>query len=236
MPNLLAIFEKSTLGAIFIGCLLLAGNCFAQGGGVGNTPQAVSPVQAGAARGAPASNSPDNIPAASDSSLAQSAVQPAPIAEDARYRAFFKLIAAIDEFADKLEKEGKPDAAKAWRTHLQRGAGLSEEEGVLMKEIAFDFNQAQASKTVELKAAIAALRIQHAGSVSPQASLTPELAQLEADRQQILNSHLDQLKSQLGAQSFSKLDAYTQDLFKASTTVPLPDAALQVPPPKGGAQ
>jgi hypothetical protein len=146
----------------------------------------------------------------------------------------------VDDLADKLEKEGKPEAATAWRNHVRQRVGLNELEGTVMKEIAFDCNKALAASNTELKAALAGFRTAHPGSTSREALMSPDLAQLNTSYKQISDSHLEQLTQQLGQTSFSKLDAFVRDLFKASVTVSpnqqATPAAKKIPLSTGGAQ
>jgi hypothetical protein len=221
MKNTLAgIFRKHTAFAVLLGCLLWAENGSSQSG-IATPGNSQSPRQAGvgAAPGAPASANAGRAPAIATSGLAQPVLQASPVAEDALYRMFFRFLGTIDQLADKLEKEGKLEAADAWRTHAQRGAGLNEQEGALMREIAFDCNKALETSNAELRTAVAGFRVKHPGSDPHEALLSPDLAQLRTDHQQIFASHLDQLKSQLGKSSFQKLDAYVRELFKASVTL-----------------
>jgi hypothetical protein len=134
---------------------------------------------------------------------------------------FFRFMAAMDEFADKLEKEGKPEAAKAWRTHAQRAAGLGEQEGALLKEIASNCNLALANKDTELKTTIESALGQKADFISLRDAANPQLDRLSAERKEISDAHLDRMKAALGEESFRKLDAYVKDVFKSSTVVPV---------------
>lgn len=175
--------------------------------------------------------------AAAHASLAQSqpAADPAPTArpglaaaggaalpEEVRYRLFFRYVAHLDAFAADLAKKGDTKAAAAWHTVLQRRAGLSDQEGEVMKRIASDALQALAANEAQLKPALATFRAQRldAKSAPPQ-----EIQQLQAARREIVPSHVEQLKEQLGEVAFKKLDAYVGTLYRNAVTTKAPGAS-----------
>jgi hypothetical protein len=222
-------FRKYLAFGMLIGCLLSGHRSFAQGTTLGSSGLQSSSKNGAAPSAQKSSDQTDTGPA-------PTVAQAAPMAEEAKYRMFFRFIASAEAFAGKLEEEGKHDAANAWRSHVQRGAGLTEQEGAILKEIALDFNQAHNANNAKLTAAISSLRAQSLPGASQPVPMTPELVQIQADRQQILSAHVDQLKTQLGDASFKKVDAYIKDLYQSSVTAPLPSQPAQTSLPKGGAQ
>lgn len=157
----------------------------------------------------------DPAPAARPGLAAGGAALP----EDVRYRLFFRYVAHLEAFAADLEMKGDAKAAAAWRAVLQRRAGLSEQEGAVMKRIASDAIQALAANEAQLKPALATFRAQRldAKSAPPQ-----EIKQLQAARREIVTSHVEQLKEQLGEVAFKKLDAYVSTLYQNAVTTKAP--------------
>jgi len=59
---------------------------------------------------------------------------------------FFRHLASLDAAADKAVAEGNPDASE-WKSVIQREAGLTDEEGAILKEVAYACNQALSEPT-----------------------------------------------------------------------------------------
>jgi hypothetical protein len=148
-----------------------------------------------------------------------------------RYRFFFLHLASLDKLAADQEAKGKD--GKAWRTHAQRAAGLSEEEGKIMKQIAFECNQAASDVTAQADALMATYRTQVAAAPTavPPAEQRRQLAEQKI---QIINAHIDRLRSMLGDTAFQKLDTYLKETFKAEVrTSPATSAAQGAATTKG---
>ena len=146
------------------------------------------------------------------------------------YRFFFHHLANLDELAAKREAAGKD--GEAWRTHDQKVARLTAQEGEVLKRVAYACNQALAEQDQRISAALAAWRRQDPDARSRHATLPPELAQLWAGRAEIVDSHVEQLRALLGEASFKKLDGYVQGNFrpaKQALTAP-----AQPPAPSSG--
>jgi hypothetical protein len=144
------------------------------------------------------------------------------------YHMFFMHLANLDAFAAKLEADGKD--GKRWRTHDERFAGLTADEGDTMRKVAFDCNKALEDQDKKIQDAIRAIRQQYPNTfpiVPP-----PELDQLWTDRTQIILSHMKQLQSLLGDSSFQKLDDYVQSNFHP-VKQNLPSSAPLKSPNKG---
>jgi hypothetical protein len=234
----LVSLRKYAVLAVLTGCFLWTGSGFSQSGAVAR-PQTSDQTKPGT--GLAIAGDPSQDAATASASQTKTVLQSTPLSDEALYRMFFRFVATVDDLADKLEKEGKPEAATAWRNHVRQRAGLNELEGTVMKEIAFDCNKTLTTSNAELKTAITGFRAAHPRSTASQALMSPELSDVRTSYQQITSSHLEQLKVQLGQASFDKLDAFVRDLFKASATISPADqqaapATKRIPRSTGGAQ
>jgi hypothetical protein len=234
----LVSLRKYAVLAVLTGCFLWTGSGFSQSGVVA-PPQTSDQTKPGT--GPAAAADPSQDAATASASQTKTVLQSTPVSDEVLYRMFFRFVATVDELADKLEKEGKPEAATAWRNHVRQRAGLNELEGTLMKEIAFDCNKTLTTSNAELKTAITGFRATHPRSTASQALMSPELSEVRTSYEQITSSHLERLKVQLGQPSFDKLDAFVRDLFKASATISPVDqqatpAAKRIPRSTGGRQ
>jgi len=128
-------------------------------------------------------------------------------------------VANLDRVAAQEEARGK-DGDK-WRTHDQRAAGLSEDEGTIVRQVAHDCNQAVSTMDAHIQMEASTLRT---NNPTGQGRNTPLPATLEyrwQQRIQIITSHIDQLRSMLGEDSFQKLDGYVHREFEPNVmTVP----------------
>jgi hypothetical protein len=134
------------------------------------------------------------------------------IATYAIYRFFFLNIGLLEDAADRDERRGDTRRASLWRTHEQRAANLTETEGAMVKQVAFECNQAVKDEDAKIQAEISDFRAQARGdrSVPP----PPEFVTLGDERKAIINAHIDKLREILGDSSFQKLDSYVHSAFR----------------------
>ncbi len=142
------------------------------------------------------------------------------------YRFFFLNMALLEDAAARDEHNGKPQNAALWRTHEQRAASLSEAEGAMVKELAFQCNQAVKDEDTKIQTAISNFRSQTGGdrTVPP----PPELLAMGDERKAIINAHIDKIHEVLGESSFQKLDSYVHAAFKPQV-ITLPKPASPAP-------
>jgi hypothetical protein len=131
------------------------------------------------------------------------------------YRFFFLHLDDLDQVA--LQEEARGNSGEGWRSHEERAAQLNEEEGKILKQVAYDCNKALRDLDEKAKATIAASRAQDPNGKSVNLPLPPELVSLQDEQIAIVNSSVDDLRVKLGADSFKKLDDYIQTRFKTST-------------------
>jgi transglutaminase/protease-like cytokinesis protein 3 len=126
------------------------------------------------------------------------------------YRIFFSHVDELDLEADKLDAQGKD--GNDLRTHDQRLSGLTDGEAALMKQIAHDCNQNLQTQKAKVHEDIEAYRAQnhaHAGSMPP-----GEMEKSIEMRNETVTSHLAELRSALGENSFQKLDKYVRNMIQ----------------------
>jgi len=129
------------------------------------------------------------------------------------YEFFFSHLNHLDKEADRQTALGNEAAAKLWRSHEQLAAGLDAQEANALKNVAFDCNKSLAKKDTEIR--IVAKAFQQANATQGSRSLTPssDLQVLWQDRVQIINQHIDRLRSLIGEERFQALDTYIRANF-----------------------
>jgi len=140
-----------------------------------------------------------------------------PISAETRYQFFFMHLATLEKVADELDKKGKD--GNLMRGYEAHAAGLNQAEEAVMKRIAFDCNQALAELDQKRAQMVQAFRAQHPDKEYFHTPLPPEMKQLQQEKITIIQSHMEELKSDLGADMFQKLDAYMQQRMASAISV-----------------
>lgn len=138
------------------------------------------------------------------------------------YGFFFSHLAHLDEVADEQEALGNRTEADGWRSYEQRAVGLTEEEGRFLKQVAYACNQAVKDQDAKTQGAVKAFREDHGRSAWPRdvnSDMPPDPARLWDERTQLIETHIDQLRSRFGTDAFEKLDRRIQATFKSSVKV-----------------
>ncbi len=171
------------------------------------------------------------------------AAVPSAIPEQTRYRMYFHHVMLLEQWAAKgatetqaqveqLDGAGdtkKADAARAkleriqkggWWEHVQAAAHLSDQQTGILHRIVDDYIQTSSRQDAQTAAAMARYRADlHNAELKAQ-------AKAEWDQgQEILTSHIQQLHTELGADAFSRLDAFVTDSVQGGsngTTHPAP--------------
>jgi hypothetical protein len=170
-------------------------------------------------QGAPAATSADPATSAQDAQ-AQLLTQAAP--DFILYGSFFQHVADMDKIAAKRESEGKNEAG--FREHDWRAAGLTEEEGASMKEIALDCIQRLQEQRDQMRAQYAAQAIDPSDDRATRGTANAIIRPSET-RRQIVEDHIAQLKQTLTDESYAKLDGYVRTLLGWKSV----NAPLQAP-------
>lgn len=138
------------------------------------------------------------------------------------YRFYFAHLENLDRVAAQQEAAGKEGLG--WRTHEARAAGLTPEEGEVLRQVAADCNRLVRENRSRLQAALAPERSpKSAGKAvqDPQENILP----LAADDERAVLERVDELRTRLGEAAFQKLDRYLRASFRPRITtraVPAP--------------
>jgi hypothetical protein len=164
---------------------------------------------------------PANPPASDrNSPLAAPPQSQAAIPQNVLFELFFNNMGALNQVADSDEKAGKHVSAAEWRRYDQKGAGLNDAEGDILRETVLDCLRMLKEQDVKIRASASKDRAQATpGVIGP---TPPELIQLVEDRKKIVSDHIESLKEALGDASFNKLDTYVHSSFHAEVIVPKP--------------
>ncbi|MES1243970.1 MAG: Ig-like domain-containing protein [Acidobacteriota bacterium] len=109
---------------------------------------------------------------------------------------FFLHLANLDAAADEAEAAGRPaEEVKPWRSHDQRAAGLTDEEGAILRQVAGGCRQFLKERDDWRRLA---------GTAASQAP---------AGRKPIVGSSVDELRARLGEEAFRKLYQYVHAKF-----------------------
>jgi hypothetical protein len=151
-----------------------------------------------------------------------------PLPDDLIFGLFFQYVAALERAASDTD-------VVRLRMQIQSAAGLSNKEWTTLALVASENTQALMDNGEKLRAAMTSFRssminqgatVPPSTSVSMDAKLSAARQDFEKARNQIVNAHIQQLKSKLFESSFTKLNSCVRDLYKSYQTtalVPLSD-------------
>jgi hypothetical protein len=152
---------------------------------------------------------------------AQAAARPAP--PEVLYLFLFEHLVSLNDAASKQEAKGQ--GRGSYGTVYSRAAGLTDDEGAILNQVALDWKEKQDEVDARRKAILDARR---AEPNPPKNLLTmDEFSQFGKEGIDITLAHIEELKSQLGNASFAKLDAYVKVRFRPA--VAHPERPLRMP-------
>jgi hypothetical protein len=147
------------------------------------------------------------------------------------YRQLFHQVVALNEYADQLESQGK--APSSARSVFKRQAELTDEQALILARIATECEREVKQQDLKAKAIIDAYSAQYPdGRVldgQPPAPPSPELASMQADRNDIILRARDRLRVALGEEEFSRFEAFAKRHI-APNIKPLSAAQLRALP------
>ena len=147
--------------------------------------------------------------------------------ERSYYSHLFHHIVFLNRKADEQEQSGKD--GEPLRTLYRRQIGLSEKQSRALYEISLDCVNAVAQQDKKAKQIIDQLRAQYpSGKIEQGEKLRPPPAELQAmqeERNQIILAARNRLRSALGEENFSRLDAFV----KTSVTLDTRQIAKTMP-------
>jgi len=126
--------------------------------------------------------------------------QATPIPDYIIYDAFFYRVKWLNDLADKYDSRGKAASAGYFRSTLQRTAGLTAQEQAAVKAIAADW------RAGDLGIVNTAQGLAKAGAAANAA----QLHALAVQRQQLVASHVSQLRAAMGSARFQQLDRFVR--------------------------
>jgi hypothetical protein len=135
------------------------------------------------------------------------------------YESYFEHIAVLDKAATQLEAKGKD--GKPWRAFEQHQTGLTDEEGSTLKKTAYDCNQAVKEIDEKFQKVKTDFHSQHPSDFY-RYQRPPELEQLWADRQQVIEFHINELRRGLSEESFQRLDSHVHSIYGVTKRVGRP--------------
>jgi hypothetical protein len=145
------------------------------------------------------------------------------------YYFLFGDLLVSQQSAAEVKSRGKSDTY--YQTLYSRQAGLTDDEGGIVNQVALDWEQQQDAINARRQAILDARR---AEPNPPKNLLTmDEFSQFGHEEIANTDEHIEQLKSQLGDASFEKLDAYVRARYKPTTPDPDPNPSGKHSPPKG---
>jgi CHRD domain len=126
-----------------------------------------------------------------------------------KYAFFFRYLAQVDASAADDEAAGLKGNAAERPLRVARAAKLTESEGAILKEVAFECDQALASLDARLRAMSTI-------GVGP----SPEALRLWDERTHLADPYVARLRARLGDAAFTNLDTYIGDHFGGAPDVP----------------
>lgn len=141
----------------------------------------------------------------------------------ATYEVFFRQVASLEDLAAMWVSQGKIGAEP--RGYIEAHAHLTPTEAAAVKSVSLDCRSQVTATANTAGPLIDSARSQAASLGTPTAATLAQLHSLEIQREQIVNSHIQQLQQALGANRYQVLDAHVrQTLSMKGFVVNLPSA------------
>ncbi len=136
------------------------------------------------------------------------------VPDSVTYGFFFQHLSDLDDFA--LRQIAIGQDGEGWRTHVQHEAGLTDDEGAILKEVAYDSIRAVKKVDAKLQPLLgsrpAMVNRQSISSITPPS----EASLLLEERWRVIVEHLATLRARLGEDAFQKLDRYVDQKIRTS--------------------
>lgn len=151
------------------------------------------------------------------------------------YDRMFSLILKFKKMAE--EQAARDEAATAFHGYFAREASLDDLQAGILQETAADYVEAAGLVDSQAETIIEQLRMQNPVAVSEGQFIqpSPELLQLQEQRNKLALHYRDQLQSLLGSDKFNELDNFVMGRF-ASGFQSLPLSSVQESKNAGGNQ
>jgi len=136
------------------------------------------------------------------------------VPEHVTYRHLFHHAYLFNEKADKEERQGRSEAAAALRSIYKREAELSDEQTRIFNEVAAECEREVIEQDKKAKVIIDAFRAKYPGGEVPNGEPlpppSPELAQMQLERNAIILRSRDRLRAALGEEEFSRFKHFVK--------------------------
>lgn len=135
---------------------------------------------------------------------------PGPLPDHVVYCLFFEHVLTSDREAMSQESRGYDNPAMLQRD--QRAANLNDDEGNILKQVAYDWDLEMKKVDAKVTAARKEFQSRYPPRLFPGLA-PPGLEQFEKEKEMATNNSIYQLRSGLGEASFAKLDQYVRTNF-----------------------
>ena len=136
------------------------------------------------------------------------------------YRHFLAYQAHLDHVADALEKQGKDGSD--FRNHFQKKLDFTDEEFALVRASGLRLETALQKEDAQAQTLIKATRAKFPQSAMGQPvalpSVPPELLAMQKERDQLIDTEVKNLRSQLGPPAAARLDSFLENDFASTLT------------------
>lgn len=137
------------------------------------------------------------------------------VPEHVAYRHLFHHAYLMSEKADKEERQGKSEAASTLRSIFKSEAELNDEQARIFNEVAAECEREVKEQDKKAKVIIDAFRAQYPGGEVPNGEPlpppSPELAQMQLERNAIILRFRDRLRAALGEEEFSRFKRFVKE-------------------------
>jgi hypothetical protein len=113
---------------------------------------------------------------------------------------------AMESLADRVKAQGKDDTAT--RAAVQKAAQLTDQEAVLLKQVAQQCNSDYDAETARGVSAVTDLRKQYLSSSASPAAIAQQISALEAQRAAVIGGCMQELETGMGFKRFLVLRGY----------------------------
>jgi len=128
------------------------------------------------------------------------------------YRQLFHQVAALNEYADHLEREGKVHSPA--RGVFKRQAALNDEQVSILNQIAADCEREVKQQDLRARVIINAFSSQYPDGRVPDGQVpappSPELVSMQAERNAIILRARDRLREAYGEEEFGRFETFVE--------------------------
>lgn len=135
------------------------------------------------------------------------------VPEHVVYRHFFHHIVVLQEQAEEIRRQG--DDGSSLRSYYRREASLNEDQERILNEIALECEREVEEQDARAQVIIDAFRARYPGGGVPLGETlpppSPELREMQAERNAIILRARDRLRTAFGEQDFNRFEEFVQN-------------------------